>query len=174
MDIKGDYEEAYLSYWVKFNDDFDFVLGGKLPGFRGSKSFIDRTGDFSARLMWRENGQVEFYTHMAHERDRWWWNTEGFQAKFVPGQWHHIEMHYRLNSPGNADGLMEGWLDGVKAAHYDAVEFRHAGESDVKLNKVFFSTFFGGSSGDRWNATKDEFAWFDDFVISTERIGSGS
>ena len=171
MSVNGEYEELYLSYWVKFGNDFDFVLGGKLPGLSGSVSFIDRTYEWKGRLMWREQGKVEFYTHFAHDRERWWWNTEGFQATFIPNQWHHIEMHFRLNSPGNYDGLMEGWFDGQKAAYYDEVKFRDADETTNKISKVFFSTFFGGSSGDRWNATKDEFAWFDEFIISPQRIG---
>ncbi|MDX1472798.1 MAG: cellulose binding domain-containing protein [Reinekea sp.] len=173
MDINGLVDEAYLSYWVKFNEDFDFVLGGKLPGLAGSKTFLERGEDWSARLMWREDGKVEFYTHIADDRERWWWNTEGTQAVFIPGQWHHVEMHYRLNSPGNFDGLMEGWLDGKYVAHYDDVMFRSgsAEGAESKISKVFFSTFFGGSSGDHWNATKDEFSWFDEFIVSPSRIG---
>jgi hypothetical protein len=171
MSINGEYEEMYLSYWVKFDENFDFVLGGKLPGLSGSVSFVDRTHEWKGRLMWREEGKAEFYTHFAHDRTRWWWNTEGFQAKFIPNQWHHVEMHFRLNTPGYTDGLMEGWLDGKKAAYYDEVMFRAADEPNNKITKVFFSTFFGGSSGDQWNATKDEFAWFDEFIISPNRIG---
>ncbi|TCI01417.1 hypothetical protein EZV61_17970 [Corallincola luteus] len=171
MDINGEYEDMYLSYWVKFDDNFDFVLGGKLPGLSGSVSFTDRTHEWKGRLMWREQGKVEFYTHFAHDRERWWWNTEGFQAQFIPNQWHHVEMHFRMNSAGEYDGLMEGWFDGKKAAYYDGVKFRDADEPNNKITKVFFSTFFGGSSGDRWNATKDEFAWFDEFIISPKRIG---
>jgi len=171
IDAGGRHEELYLAYWVKFNADFDFVLGGKLPGLSGSVSFQDRTHEWKGRLMWREEGRVEFYMHFAHDRERWWWNTEGFQAQFVPGQWHHIEMRFRMNTPGKSDGLMEGWFDGYKAARYAEVEFRGANEASSAITKVFFSTFFGGSSGDRWNATKDEFAWFDDIVVSANRIG---
>ena len=121
--------------------------------------------------MWRDAGRVEFYTHIADDRERWWWNTEGYQASFVPGKWHHVETHYKLNTPGQSDGVMESWLDGVKAAYYDQVMFRAANEANSTMTRVFFSTFFGGSSGDRWNATKDEFAWFDNFTVSRERIG---
>ena len=92
----------------------DFVLGGKLPGFGGGVSFDDRSHEWSGRLMWREQGKAEFYLHAPAGNDydpgtRFWWNTEGFQATFIPGRWHHIEMHYRLNTPGQFDGLMEGW-----------------------------------------------------------------
>lgn len=172
MGINGvEADELYLSYWVRFDDNFDFVLGGKLPGLSGSVSFADRTHEWSGRLMWRENGDVEFYTHMADQRERWWWNTSGFQAQFVAGRWHHVEIRFVNNTPGQSDGIMQGWFDGVQAAYYDQVKFRAADEADSSITRVFFSTFFGGSSGDRWNATKDEFAWFDNFIVSRERIG---
>ena len=176
IDLQGGHEELYCSYWVRFDEDFDFVLGGKLPGLGGAVSFADRTHEWSGRLMWRENGKAEFYTHVPAANqydpgDRFWWNTEGYQAQFVPGRWHHIEMHYRLNTPGQFDGLMEGWFDGVKAAHYPAFYFRDAPTASMKIAWVFFSTFFGGSSSDAWNAAKDEHATFDEFIISNHRIG---
>ncbi len=176
IDIGGEYEELYMSYWVRFDEDFDFVLGGKLPGFGGAVSFDDRTHEWSGRLMWREQGRAEFYIHVPADNDfdpgdRFWWNTEGFQATFVPGRWHHIEIHMRMNTPGQHDGLAEGWFDGVKAAHYPTFYFRDTPTQSAKIAWVFFSTFFGGSSSDIWQAQKDEHAWFDDIKVSTSRIG---
>lgn len=174
--LNGEYEDLYLSYWVRFEEDFDFVLGGKLPGLGGANTFNDRTNEWSGRLMWRENGWAEFYTHVPRNNDfdpgdRFWWNTEGFQAVFVPGQWHHIEIHMKLNTPGEFDGIMEGWFDGRKAATYNDFYFRDEPTESTKICWVFFSTFFGGSSSDIWNASKDEHANFDQFVVSTSRIG---
>lgn len=54
-----------VEYEVYFPSDFDFVKGGKLPGFHGGN--LDCSGYsvvpngkncFSTRLMWRENGEV--------------------------------------------------------------------------------------------------------------------
>lgn len=176
IDLKGEYEDLYMSYWVRFDEDFDFVLGGKLPGFGGAVSYEDRTHEWSGRLMWREDGKVEFYVHVPKENnfdpgDRFWWNTEGFQATFVPGRWHHIEIRMRLNTPGQYNGLMEGWFDGVKAASYPNFYFRDAPTRSTKIAWVFFSTFFGGSSSPIWQAKKDEHAWFDEFIVSHTRIG---
>ena len=176
IDLNGAHESMYFSYWVRFDPDFDFVLGGKLPGLGGATSFDDRTHEWSGRLMWRENGWAEFYIHVpdAHQNDpgdRFWWNTEGFQAVFVPGRWHHIEIHLKMNTPGEDDGLAEGWFDGVKAASYPGFNFRDTGTADASIAWVFFSTFFGGSSSDIWNASKDEYARFDELIVSSERIG---
>ena len=176
IDLNGGHEELYFSYWVRFDEGFDFVLGGKLPGLGGAVSFEDRTHEWSGRLMWRENGKAEFYVHVPAGNqydpgERFWWNTEGFQAQFIPGRWHHIEIHTRLNTPGQFDGLLEGWFDGVKAAHYPAFYFRDAPTASMKIAWVFFSTFFGGSSSSIWQATKDEHATFDELTVSNRRIG---
>jgi len=176
MDLKGEYDELYFSYWVRFDPDFDFVKGGKLPGLGGAVSFNDRTHEWSGRLMWREQGRAEFYIHVPAANnydpgDRFWWNTEGFQATFIPGRWHHIEIHLVMNTPGEFDGLAEGWFDGVKAATYPGFYFRDAPTANASIAWAFFSTFFGGSSDDSWNAIKDEFARFDEFIVSRERIG---
>ena len=176
MDLDGEYEELYMSYWVRFDPDFDFVLGGKLPGLGGALSFSNRNHEWSGRLMWREQGDVEFYIHVPTTNNfdpgvRFWWNTEGYQATFVPGRWHHIEIHFKLNTPGVSDGIMEGWFDGVKAASYTDFYFRDEPSQDTKIAWAFFSTFFGGSSSSIWESTKDEHANFDNFIVSQERIG---
>lgn len=54
-----------LEYDVYFPADFEFVLGGKLPGLFGGKESCSG-GDaaldcFSTRLMWREEGAGELY-----------------------------------------------------------------------------------------------------------------
>lgn len=175
-DLKGNYEDLYMSYWVRFDEDFDFVLGGKLPGLGGANSYDDRTHEWSGRLMWREDGKAEFYIHVPVENDidpgtRFWWNTEGFQAQFIPGQWHHIELRMKMNTPGQHDGLMEGWFDGQKAATYSNFYFRSEATGSASIAWMFFSTFFGGSSSSIWEATKDEHAWYDSLIVSRNRIG---
>jgi len=49
------------------------------------------------------------------------------------------------------------------------LRFRASGAT-FGIDALYFSTFFGGSTAD-WAATKDEYVYFDDFVISTSPIG---
>lgn len=61
------FNSMLLSYEVAFDSGFNFVLGGKLPGFRGGPDPDGCSGGnastgancFSSRLMWRKNGQGE-------------------------------------------------------------------------------------------------------------------
>lgn len=184
-------EELYLAYWIKFDKDFDFQRGGKLPGLGGTFSPFPGDGQFRIRLMWRANGAVEFYLHDyamlnkdGEEPYRHWWNLGG-QRYFKKGQWHHIEIHVKLNTPGRLDGVLEGWFDGDLAFRDtdSNVGLRGVGQEDRKINYLCWHTFFGGSSvpdafepmtpGEYWGPPRDVYSYFDDFVVSTQRIGNG-
>lgn len=66
------FQSMLLSYEVAFDANFDWVKGGKLPGIRGGSDPIGCSGGnqsnglecFSARLMWRPNGQGEAYAYI--------------------------------------------------------------------------------------------------------------
>ncbi len=70
-----DNQELYLSYWIKFDPDFEFVKGGKLPGFCGGS--CNAGGDkpngkdgWSARLMWQpEGGMIAYVYHKNQATD---------------------------------------------------------------------------------------------------------
>jgi len=62
LDFDQSYEEAWLRYRFKFRNGFDFVRGGKLPGFAGGSAptgnrQADGSNGFAARMMWRTDFQ---------------------------------------------------------------------------------------------------------------------
>lgn len=174
-------EDLYMSYWVKFDDDFQFVKGGKLPGLGGSTEFPYGDFEFTTRLMWREDGKLEFYVHgyninnsQGAEPYRIFWDDAGYHARVNKGQWHHIEIRQKLNTPGQRDGRLQGWLDGeLVCDDSDNSGTRGSGEVDTRIDHLYFSTFFGGSSepASQWQPKADVYATFDDFTVSTSRIG---
>jgi hypothetical protein len=65
----GDCDEAWLAYDVRFPSGFQFVKGGKLPGFFGGtvtsgQHIPDGTNGFSTRYMWRAAGVGEVYAYL--------------------------------------------------------------------------------------------------------------
>ena len=70
-----------------------------------------------------------------------------------------------MNTPGFSDGILQSWFDGVMALDRDDIRYRDINE--LTLDALYFSTFFGGS-GDDWAPTDNEYADFDDFIITTE------
>ena len=173
-DLGGKYKELYLSYYVKFKTGFSFNKIGKLPGLAGGLSYDDRDGatEWSGKLMWRADGKAEFYLHQPITNEKQFpWVLNGKHAAFTTNKWHHIEIHYKVNSAGKNDGLMEAWLDNDLVARYSDFGL-FTNNNDVGITIFFFSTFFGGNSVDA--PDHDDYAWFDNVVVSTERIGDTS
>ena len=147
--FKDNYYQAsdlYLSYWLKFSDDFDFSLcGGKLPSLGGSNPNapgVDRDQNrWKGRIMFRKGGSIQFYMELPGEQEpaddaanqdenelRFWGDkvVQGddicsfeYENSLREKGWHNIELHYVLEStPNGSDGLFEGWVDGK---NYDFV-----------------------------------------------------
>lgn len=157
-----------LSYYVRFSNDFDFVKGGKLPGlFGGSvnngKKIPDGTNGFSTRYMWRKNGDGEVYAYLPTSREHGTSIGRG-DWLFQPGTWHHLEQEIVLNQPGRKNGQIQIWLDGKKVLTKGELTFRTT--NALKIEGIFFSTFFGGGDSS-WATPKDVYVDFADFSVSS-------
>lgn len=159
-------QAMYLTYYVRFADDFEFVRGGKLPGLAGGEANTggdrpDGTDGWSARMMWREGGCAEFYTY---HPDQPYDTGESFRwaARIEPGTWHRIEQVVVMNTPRERDGMLLGWFDGRLVADYRNIRFRDV--EDLAIDTLYFSTFFGGGD-DEWAPSTDQSIEFDDFSV---------
>jgi hypothetical protein len=163
-----------LSYWLRFDPRFAWVKGGKLPGVCGGTcssggAQTDGTNGWSVRYMWREGGDGQVYAYVLPAND---FGTElGTGAwKFSKGDWHHIVEEVVLNTPGKADGVVRVWYDGdssrdAPAYQNSKVTFRTV--ATLRMNFLFFSTFFGGSSPD-FESQVDTFIDYADFEVFEE------
>lgn len=165
--LDGVYNELYMSYYVKFGKDFGLDKIGKLPGFGGGLVYNDgnRNTEWSGKLMWREGGRLQFYLNqpITSQNQFDWPRTFESQKE----RWYHIELHYKMNTPGVNNGIMEAWLDGEFISRYNNVPFRD--DARVGITEMFFSTFYGGN--EIHEPIKDNYAYFDDFKVSQSRIG---
>jgi hypothetical protein len=171
-------EKVTASYWVRFPKNFDFVRGGKLPGFVGGHQDghpnstvtggVHPTGKngWSARIMWRKDGRVVQYVYHMNQPGKWGedfkWEVNGASALFKPGIWQKLTTEVTMNAPGKKNGRIRSWLDDVQALDIQGLEFRAT--KDLRIDAFYFSTFFGGDEPD-WAATKDETIRFDDFQV---------
>jgi hypothetical protein len=169
----------YLRYYVKFQQGFDFSRGGKLPGLYGGPVGQESGGHhgqaFSTRYMWRDHsvsgslsnctdavpcGEVYLYSpqgsgYGANLGGAWNWQADG--------RWHAIEQEVNRNT-----GDITVWYDGARVLSAPGAL---GGVSGISFSGVFFSTFFGGHDSS-WGPSKDEYAYFADFTVSTRYIGS--
>jgi len=159
-----------LRFWVHFDSRFDFVKGGKLPGFYGGVGWsggaqsVSKDSGFSTRLMWRSGGQGEIYAYLPSRGkfgeslfDQPWWFNRGKRT--------HIDQVLKLNDIGKANGTLRLKVDGVTV--YNSSDLILRNREEVRLEGVVLAVFFGGSDLS-WVASKDEEVSFGGFMIDFE------
>lgn len=176
-------EEAWFRYFVRLTD-WNSASTGKLPGFAGIYSSSARgcirptstSPGWSARVMFGATGtngappgEVPIGTYLYHENqsgscgDGIWWD-----ASLKQGRWYCIEGHVKMNTPGQNNGRIHGWLDGELAFRRGDIQLRRVGEENIGVRHMWHNVYFGGS----WPTPNRLSLMYDEVVVSTEgRIG---
>jgi hypothetical protein len=163
------HDELFFSYRVRFQAGFGFNRGGKLPGLVGGTSPTgcqpEETG-FSARNMWRAGGAIVQYVYWPDQPntcgDDLDYEADGEPVSFTPGAWQTVEHRIKMNTPGQNDGVMQGWVDGQLYLDDSARQWRKV--ESFAIDALYFSTFFGGSSQD-WASPMQQSVDFDDLLV---------
>jgi hypothetical protein len=126
-DFWRDSNSLEFCYDVFFEKDFDFNLGGKLPGlFGGSPNSCQNPPDcFSTRLMWRASGMGELYPTFDRDKQTGDYCKEPPFSRCIGGfgdsigrgsftferdSWETVCQITKLNTPGQQDGSVKGGL----------------------------------------------------------------
>ena len=158
---------ALLQYKVKFQEGFDFVLGGKLPGLYGG---IPRSGGviptgldgYSVRVVWHKDGYGAIYAYLPTSKV--WGTLLGDKSwRFRPGQSYDLALFVAPNTPGKEDGAIYFWVDSSLRVSETGLRFRDT--NNFNIDGIMFSTFFGGNTPD-WASKTDTSIDFSDFRLS--------
>jgi hypothetical protein len=87
-------------------------------------------------------------------------------SEAMSGQWHCVEGHLALNTPGAADGTFEFWIDDALQASRNDLDLRGSW-TEYAINALVIENQWPGG------APVPLRRWLDDVVISTEPIGCG-
>ncbi|MBK5300696.1 MULTISPECIES: polysaccharide lyase [Gammaproteobacteria] len=164
-----------LTYELKFDKNFDFVKGGKLPGLYGGTG---NTGGkipnghdgFSTRYIWKENGVGAIYAYLPTSKT--WGTAIGLGSwTFSVGRWHVLEQLVKLNTPGQADGVISIWYDRKLVHSETGLIFRDT--KNLTIDGLLFSTFFGGNNASFATPASTNIR-FRNFVMSSRRIANTS
>lgn len=165
-----------LNFSVRFCDNFDFVLGGKLHGLGPDQpvtgGYKIKAETWSARLMFERDGGLRTYVYHQDMKGKYGDSVIAKDFRFTPGQYHQVQMVVRLNTTAKvADGYMTASVDGVEVVRHEKLRFRGKVSQQSLINKVLFSTFHGGGSPEWAPRTKGkgynaECAYFDNFSVS--------
>ena len=78
------------------------------------------------------------------------------KVALVGGQWQEVVFHIKLNTPGQADGLQEVWLNGVKTLSQQNMRWRTT--TDLHVNEIRFDNYMPG-------APQTQYLWIDDVTV---------
>ncbi len=98
---------------------------------------------------------------------RWLGLDDGTSAVFSETyreRWVCVESHVKLNTPGQADGMFDLWVDGSLEAQRTQLNWRSS-YTGYGLNAIFLENYSTDSPA------QNQARYFDNFVVSTERIG---
>jgi hypothetical protein len=176
--IRADNPVAELQYAVLFEEGFDFVKGGKLPGLCGGPKTItggdpvNGSEGWSARLMWRKDGSGQAYVYHMHQPEKYGDEFDFPKEKglrFQPGIPATIRLRVAMNTPGRRDGSLSVWVNGDLLVDRSDMEWRAVPE--IGVDSLLFNTFHGGT-GPQWAPARDCHARFANFQWRVDPRGS--
>jgi hypothetical protein len=143
-------DQVGVRFRVQFQENFQFVKGGKLPGLyagtANSGGHVPNGKDgWSMRFVWQAQGEGAISAYLPTSGH--WGSVFGLgQWRFVPGRSHELALYIKMNTPGQANGVIAAWADDALVAYAADVVFRSVEE--LGIDGLYFSTFFGGSTPD--------------------------
>jgi len=164
-------------YYVYFPTDFEVVRnGGKLPGPAGTYGRAgwggrpaDGTNGWSARGQFHPSGnpqypiQLGYYAYHADTESRFGevlkWDKEQ-RGQLALGRWYHLTERIELNTPGQNDGVLRGWVDGKLA--YERTDMRFRDTPDLRIEEFWFNVYYGGTKP----SPRDNPVYFDRLSLS--------
>lgn len=179
-------EEVYFRYYLRLADDWNqTVQGGKLPGISGTYGRAGWGGRKSnGRNGWSARGlfkltipegnplanttPIGFYCYHADMESpygtNWVWTTN-YCGYLTTNRWYAIEQQCRLNTAGERDGILRGWVDGQLAFEKTDVRFRLTDE--LKIEQIWMNVYHGGTVPSPY----DQHLFIDNVVIARRYIG---
>ena len=188
---RTNYWDTTAEYDFRFSTDFEFKLGGKLPGLGHGVSATggnhpsdnERLG-YSARFMWRRDGKIVLYLY-AINSDGWvhpetgvmygeniqlkylYGDRAGEDVKATPGTWYHIKQRIAMNNPGVANGRMWVWVNDELVLYKNDIMYRGPNSIDLRTDNLILVSFPGGGDEDSYISDKDRSVFIDNIKVYT-------
>lgn len=83
----------------------------------------------------------------------------GTSAKLQSNRWYCIETYEHLNSPGDANGISQAWVDGIQVMNQSGIKYRQTGDTSLFNNNRLY------------RQTGSGYIWYDRVAVGDSRIG---
>lgn len=178
--------EVFFRYYLRFNQNWEPVVGGKLPGIAGRYRVAgwggrksDGTNGWSSRGVYMTNipaqnplaghvpvGNYIYHTGMGRWGDNVLWQ-DGLLGLLEKDRWYSIEQRLVMNTPGLNDGITETWIDGRLAYRRTNWRWRNEGFDNIKIEQIWLNVYHGGTTP----SATDISLYIDNIVIASSYIG---
>ena len=140
-----------LCYDVKFDEDFQFVRGGKIMGLGPEEKITGGNkvtpGGWSARSNFAAEGGVHTYVYSQNKTGKWGESQHSENPVFEKGRYHKVTLQVRLNDPpSEANGTARIYVDGRLQVDHSNIQFRRIEGEGTLISSVLFETFHGGNT----------------------------
>lgn len=161
--------ELYLGHWNCYSSGFVFNLNGTKMDFFLPQNADPATGQrYNYACGWlAANGQIGCTNQIL-------WGNQTINRYCNLGtcarptnQWYWVEWRVKVNTPGQANGELELWVDDVAKMLHTNVQLLNTNQTGG-LNAIIHTGTWGGGGG---TIPSTQYWWIDHTVISTTRIG---
>jgi hypothetical protein len=83
-------------------------------------------------------------------------------------RWYAVEMQVKMNTPGQADGVLRGWVDGQLSYEKTNMVFRLNGHDGLHVRTMWLNVHAGGEFVGLCNSSA---IYLDQLVLASHRIG---
>ncbi len=174
-----DFNDVYWRFYVKHpkgwvGNPYKLTRAGNYAGTNGAQAFLAHIWGGSGNFLTLDPASgvsgntvvTQGWNDTAHMT---WMGQEpqgGYPmyAAQETGKWVCVEAAVKLNTPGLADGTFSHWIDGRLDNYRDKLNWRGSWTA-YGINAIELENYWNGG------AAADQARYFDDFVISTRRIG---
>ncbi len=162
------FDEAYLSYWVKFSPEFAFGIP-----WSGGLHFV---------RFWK--WVPPYYYSSDHMDTEWGYDSGSFgfvffrndaddvtsyyvDQPFSNNVWQHIEVYFKLNDAGQSNGVFRWWLDGQLMVEDTSAVLRSGSTANLVYDVLAFTNYDHGND-------PSEYYYLDDVLLLSEMPGQPS
>jgi hypothetical protein len=92
-------------------------------------------------------------------------SNTGYNPTILAGQWYWLEVHAKMNTPGQPDGLIEVWLNDQLVMKHTTVPYRSAEQIGTGFGLLNHNPIWGGTP--LAVKAKIDYFWIDRTIIST-------
>lgn len=164
-----------LCYDVRFDNDFQFVKGGKIMGLGPDNQITGghpmTPGGWSARSNFGEDATARTYLYAQNKTGKWGVGLASRAGLFTKQRYHTVCLQVDLNVPAEAlNGSARIFVDGNLVVDHKGIQYRSAEGDSTLISQILFETFHGGNSASY--APRDEMgnfttvhAYFDNIAV---------